>query len=305
MKSTTAVPLHNRKNRIRQPLGSRIFDFTNTLFMLLVMFSILFPLWDMVVVSFSRAQDVSSLRMNLWPRVLTLEAYRYCFRNNEFTHAMFISFSRTVAGTLYHLFVVTMAGYSLTRMQMPFRKAVTTLFVITMFFSGGLIPTYINMRNLNLTNSFLVYVIPGSFSMFTVIIVRNFFLSVDSAMEESATIDGASPVQVLYYIMLPLSKPVLATVALWKIVGEWNAWFDNLIYNSSPKLLTLQLLLRRIIVEPQLTELNTIYEKDLANTNPETIKAATTVLVTLPIVCVYPFLQKHFVKGIMLGAVKG
>jgi putative aldouronate transport system permease protein len=275
--------------------------------MVIFCITILFPLWDMVVISLSRVQDVSSLRMNLFPSKVIVDSYQYCFRNKEFLGALFISVSRTVVGTVYHVLVVTMAAYCLTRMKMPFRKTITVIFVITMFFNGGLIPTYINIRNLKLLNNFFVYIIPTSFSMFTVIIVRNFFFAIDDALEEAAVIDGATPLQVLFRIMLPLSKPVLATIALWRMVMQWNSWFDNLIYNSAPALLTLQLLLRRIIVEPQLTELNIAYEQTGGggDLNPETIKAATTVLVTLPIVCVYPFLQKYFVKGIMLGSVKG
>lgn len=188
---------------------------------------------------------------------------------------------------------------------MPFRKTITVIFVVTMFFSGGLIPTYINIRNLSLLNKFAVYILPGGFSMFNAIIMRNFFMSVNPSLEESATIDGASALQVLFRIILPLSTPVLATIALWQMVGQWNAWFDNLIYVTDPKLLTLQMMLRRIIVDPEFTDQLIVIDESMVNTNPETIKAATTVLVTLPILCVYPFLQRYFVKGIMIGAVKG
>ena len=294
-----------KKFRIKKSIGGWVFDIFNTLFMVIFCISILFPLWDMIVVSFSRVQDVSSLRMNLWPNVIVFDSYKYCFRNSEFLHALFISVSRTVIGTLYHVIVVTLAAYSLTRTKMPFRKVITVIFVITMFFSGGLIPSYINIRNLKLINNFLVYIIPPAFSMFVVIIVRNFFMSVDTALEESAEIDGASPFRILFSIILPLSMPVLATISLWKMVGQWNSWFDNLIYCSSNDLLTLQLMLRRIIVSPLETEI-TITSNQMGNLlNSETIKAATTVLVTTPIICVYPFLQKYFVKGIMIGAVKG
>jgi len=293
------------KRKIKQPLGSLTFDWFNILFMLAVCISVVFPLWDMVVTSFSRVQDVSSLSLNLWPPVFIMDSYKFIFRNNEFVHALMISGSRTVAGTVYHVFVVTVTAYCLTRMKMPFRKTVTFIFIVTMFFSGGLIPSYINIRNLNLLDKFSVYILPGGFSMFNAIIIRNFFLSMNPSLEESATIDGASALQVLLRIIIPLSMPVLATVALWQMVGQWNAWFDNLIYCTSPKLLTLQMLLRRIISDPEFTDTLLVVDETQINTNPETIKAATTVLVTLPIVCVYPFLQKYFVKGIMIGAVKG
>ena len=291
--------------KIKKSLGGRIFDTGNILLMTLICISIIFPLWDMTVTSFSRVQDVSQLSLNLWPPVPVLDSYQFIFRNDEFINATFISLSRTVLGTAYHIFVITLAAYCLTRMQMPFRKTITIIFVITMFFSGGLIPTYINIRNLNLLNRFAVYVLPGGFSMFNAIIMRNFFMSVNPSLEESATIDGASALQVLFLIILPLSTPVLATVSLWQMVGQWNAWFDNLIYCTDPKLTTLQLMLRRIIVDPEFTDKLLVIDESQVNTNPETIKAATTVLVTIPILCVYPFLQRYFVKGIMIGAVKG
>lgn len=305
MKSLLQTTKLDSPSKIKTSFGSRLFDTTNILIMLVICVSIIFPLWDMIVTSFSRVQDVSSLSLNLWPPVFVTDSYKFIFRNNEFLHASFISVSRTIIGTAYHIFVVTIAAYCLTRMKMPFRKTITLIFVVTMFFSGGLIPTYINIRNLNLLNKFAVYILPGGFSMFNAIIMRNFFMSVNPSLEESATIDGASAMQVLFRIIIPLSMPVLATVSLWQMVGQWNAWFDNLIYCTSINLLTLQLLLRRIIVDPEFTDKILVIDESMVNTNPETIKAATTVLVTLPILFVYPFLQKYFVKGIMIGAVKG
>lgn len=295
----------DHSTKFKNSTGNSIFDVLNITLMVMICVSIIFPLWDMIVTSFSRVQDVSSLKLNLWPPIFVTDSYQFIFRNDDFLNATFVSVSRTILGTLYHILVVTIAAYCLTRMKMPFRKTITVIFVVTMFFSGGLIPTYINIRNLNLLNKFAVYILPGGFSMFNAIIMRNFFMSVNPSLEESATIDGASALQVLFRIILPLSTPVLATIALWQMVGQWNAWFDNLIYVTDPKLLTLQMMLRRIIVDPEFTDQLIVIDESMVNTNPETIKAATTVLVTLPILCVYPFLQRYFVKGIMIGAVKG
>lgn len=298
-----------KKRRVKESLGSRIFDVCNVGLMCVVCISILFPLWNMVVVSLSRLEDISYTRLNLWPRDLVLDSYRYIFNTPTFVNAFFISISRTVAGTIYHVLVISLGAYALTRQTLPFRRTITVIFVITMFFGGGLIPGYINIRNLGLLNNFFVYIIPPAFSMFTTVITRNFFFSIDPALEESATIDGASAMRVLIHIVLPLSTPVLATISLWSMVGQWNSWFDNLIYCSSDSLLTLQLLLRRTIVQPEEFSISARSYATLdrygAVLNAETIKAATTVMVILPIVCVYPFLQKYFVKGIMLGAVKG
>ncbi len=297
---------------IRHFIGSRIFDFVNYAFFTLFCLFILFPFWDLIVKSFSRAQDVSIASLNLWPKNLCFDSYKYCFGNRLIGIGFRNTILRTILASTYHLLVCSLAAFALTRTEMPLRKPVTLIFLITMFFSGGLIPTYLNMKNLGLTNKFWVYVIPGGFSMYDTIIIRNYFFSIDRSMEESASIDGASMLQVLFKIILPLSTPVLATVGLWQLVGNWNAWFDNLIYVKSDNLITLQYLLRRMTVN--ISDLTQNLNSSLANTldqvnagsyTSETIIAATTVIILFPIMCTYPFLQKFFVKGIMLGAVKG
>ncbi len=298
--------------KIKKSTGSVIFDTCNAVFMVLICITVLFPVWNMLVISLSRVQDITLLSMNLFPKKIVFDSYAYIFAEHKFLAALWVSVARTVLGTCYHVLVTYLAAYALTRRKMPFLKVITGLFIITMFFNGGLIPTYITMRNLRLTNNFLVYILPPAFSMYTTIIVRNYLFSLDPAMEESAVIDGANPLQVMLRIMLPLSKAVLATISLWHMVMQWNAWFDNLIYNSgSANLLTLQLLLRRIITTPEEFAIGTnMYMSAkggdaLASLNPETVKSAIVLLVILPIISVYPFFQKHFVKGIMMGSVKG
>ena len=299
--------------RIKKSKWGAAFDTFNIVTMCFISFTMLFPLWNMLVISFSRVQDITLLRMNLFPKQIVFDSYAYIFRDNKFLTALGVSVSRTAVGALYHILVTYLAAYALTRRKMPFLKTITALFIVTMFFSGGLIPTYITYKGLGLSNNFLVYVLPPAFSMFTTIIVRNYLFSIDGALEESAIIDGANPLQVMYRIMLPVSKPVLATIALWHMVTQWNSWFDNMIFNSgNPNLLTLQLMLRRIIVDPQdymisaQSYASSMADGDrLVSLNPETIKAAIVILVISPIICVYPFFQKHFVKGIMLGSVKG
>ena len=300
-----------KRTRIRASFGSRLFDVVNYSLIVVFCITILFPLWDLIVISFSRAEDVSIIRTNLWPKVWCLDAYAYCFNNPLLGVAFCNSTLRTVLGSVYHLIVCCLAAYALTRTQMPFRKTITMIFLFTMFFSGGLIPTYLNIKQLGLLDNFWVYVLPTGFSMYNTIIIRNYFFSIDRAMEESATIDGASMLQVMYKIIIPLSTPVLATVGLWQMVGQWNAWFDNMIYARPEKLITLQYLLRRMSVNAaQLQDeaamtMQAVFDQTAAAYTPDTIIAATTVIVLLPIVCVYPFLQRYFVKGIMLGAIKG
>jgi len=297
------------KVKMKQSTGSRIFDICNTLFMIAFCITIFIPFWDVVVRSFSRAQDISYMHINLFPKVWTWDAYKYCFQDNEIIMAFFMSVLRTVTGTAIHAIVCCMAAYSLTRTDMPFRKFITAVLLIPMFFSAGMIPAYLNMKRLGLLNNFLVYVLPSGFSIYNTIIIRNYFFSIDKSMEEAASIDGASQVKIFTSIIMPLSKPVIATVALLQMVGQWNAWFDNMVYcRRTASLTTLQYLLRRML-DSLTANTSTASGVEaigaLVDTNPDTIKAATTILVVLPIVAVYPFLQKYFVQGIMVGAVKG
>ena len=250
------------------------------------------------------------MHINLFPKVWTLDAYKYCFQDNEILTAFGVSVLRTIIGTFIHVIVCCMAAYSLTRTEMPFRRIITAILLIPMFFSAGMIPAYINMKRLGLLNNFLVYVLPTGFSIYNTIIIRNYFFSIDKGMEEAASIDGASQVRIFASIIMPLSKPVIATVVLWQMVGQWNAWFDNMVYcRRSASLTTLQYLLRRML--DSLTASTSTGASgveaigSMVDTNPDTIKATTTILVVLPIVAVYPFLQKYFVQGIMVGAVKG
>ena len=297
------------RSKIKTSLGSKVFDVFNYTFIGLFCLSVLFPLWNELVMSMLRPEDISYVNLNLIPKNPTFDAYLYCFKNPLLWVALRNSVLRTILGTAYHLLVCCMAAYALTFPDMPFIRPITIIFLITMFFSGGLIPSYLNMKNLGLLENFLVYIIPGGFSMYNTIIIRNYFFTIDKAMRESATIDGASTMQTFVYIILPLSTPVLATVGLWQMVGQWNAWFDNLIYARSDSLITLQYMLRMITnnLYDMLSEMNnqSLVAEKAMNFTPDSIVAATTIIVITPIICVYPFLQKYFVKGIMLGAVKG
>ncbi len=296
--------------KMKASMGSRVFDVCNTVFMVLFCITILFPFWDMIVRSFSRPQDISYISVNLWPKRWVMDAYSYCFRDSSIMHAFLVSVARTVVGTIFHVIVCCMAAYSLIRSEMPFRRIIMAYFIIPMFISGGLIPTYLNMKNLQLTDTFWVYVIPTAFSVYNCIIIRNYFFSIDKGMEEAASIDGANIWQVFFNVILPVSKPVLATVSLWQIVGQWNAWFDNMIYcRNSANLTTLQYTLRRMldsITEKLNTSVGAVEAMgEAVEMNSDTVKAATTIIVTVPIILIYPFLQKYFVQGIMVGAVKG
>ncbi|MCE5278462.1 MAG: carbohydrate ABC transporter permease [Planctomycetaceae bacterium] len=248
------------------------------------------------------------LRGRYWQqyaRGLSKASYIMVFRNNEILWAYLVTIARTVIGTVLTVLATALAAYPLSRSNMPWRKSLTFFILFTMIFSGGLVPMYMLIKSVGLMDNFMVYIIPGLLGAFNIIVVKNFFQSIPESLAESARIDGASELGVLMRVYIPLSKPVLATVALWTAVGHWNAWFDGMLYVFSNKLQILQILLRRIVIENS----TQLIEKGLINPDqlsfaPDTIKAATVIVTILPVLLVYPFLQKYFVKGIMLGGVK-
>jgi len=236
---------------------------------------------------------------------LSLEAYRMVLVNREIIVGYANTLFRTVVGTILTLLATALAAYPLSRPNMPFRKRLTFFVIFTMLFNGGLVPGYLLIRNLGLINSLWVYVLPTLVTAFNVLIMKSFFQSIPESLAESAMIDGANDFSILFRIYLPLSKPVLATVGLWTAVTHWNSWFDGLLFVTDSSKQVLQIILRRIVIENS-TEM---VEKGIMNPNvldftPDTIKAATVVVTILPILFVYPFAQKYFVKGVMLGSVK-
>lgn len=293
---------------IKTSTASKVFDTANALLMILFCITIIFPIWDVVVRSLSSPADISLSSFNLFPKHINFDAYKYCLEDNSIFAALRTSIARTIVGTVIHLSVVSLAAYALTKTQLPCIKVIQAYFIIPMFVGAGTIPAYLNMQSLGLINSFWVYVLPTAFSMYNCIVVRNYFYSIDKSLEESASIDGASMLRIFMSIILPLSKPVLATVALWQMVGQWNAWFDNMMYNlQSDELLTLQYKLRLMLnkIINQYATTSAMDMENAMNITAENVKAAITLLVVVPVVCVYPFIQKYFVKGIMVGAVKG
>ncbi|MEI6809182.1 MAG: carbohydrate ABC transporter permease [bacterium] len=236
---------------------------------------------------------------------ISLEAYRMVLVNREIIVGYGNTLFRTIVGTILSLLATAMAAYPLSRRNMPFRKRAIFLIMFTMLFSGGLVPSYLLIKSLGLINSIWVYVIPGLISAFNILIMKNFFQSIPESLYESAVMDGANDFSILFRIYLPLSKPVLATIGLWTAVAHWNSWFDGLLYITDNDKQVLQVTLRRIVIENS-TEM---VEKGILNPNfmnftPETIKAATVIVAILPILLIYPFAQKYFVKGTMLGSVK-
>ncbi|MEK3923268.1 carbohydrate ABC transporter permease [Paenibacillus polymyxa] len=292
----------------KQNLGDSIFSITNGIFMLFVMVVTLYPFLNTIAVSFNNGLDTIRGGIYLWPREWTLQNYVSVFQNPNLTQAAFISVARTVVGTVVQLFCTAMLAYVLSRKEYMFNKLVTTLFVMTMYFSGGLIPGYMLIKQVGLLNSFWVYIIPGLIGVFNMIVIRTYIQGLSEGLIESAKMDGAGDFRIFMRIVLPLSKPVLATVALFIAVGQWNSWFDSMLYTAGNRnLTTLQYELMKLLssATSQGGTVNVDSFKNVTNmVTPVSIRAAITVVTAMPIVLLYPFLQKYFVTGLTIGGVK-
>lgn len=284
-------------------LDSRIFDTINIT--LLVMFTIIIvvPLWNVVVSSFSSGRSLAEGGFIFWPTEFSLENYQAVFRDESIWQAFFISVAKTVIGVGTHVFFCAMVGYGLSKRYVRGRKFYVAMGVITMFFSGGMIPTYLLMKSLGLLNSFWVYIIPALLSFYDVIILMNFFRNVPDSLEESAKIDGGGDWRIFLSIFIPLSMPAMATIALFNGVGQWNDFMTTKLYITDQSLYPLQMMLYEIIVQSQTQSMQNIGSVAIETTT-KGVQLATIVVTTLPIVAIYPILQKYFISGMMLGAVK-
>lgn len=290
----------------RPSRGELVFNVVNVLLLGLLAFSTLYPLVYVLSMSLSTQAEASRAGFHLYPRAVTLMAYRMVFLNPEILVGYMNTLFRTIVGTVMTVTLSCMLAYPLARKDMPHRSLFTFLLVFTMLFNGGLVPTYLLIKNLGLLNNRWVYVLPLCVQAFSVIIIKNFFQEIPESLAESASIDGAGEWRTLFQVYMPLSKPVLATVSLWTAVTHWNSWFDGLIYITDDRKQVLQIFLRRIVVESNTMLLEKgLVNPDMTQFTPETLKAATIVVTVVPILLLYPFLQKYFVKGIMLGGVKG
>ena len=274
--------------------------------MILFTLSILYPFWYLLVDSFNTPQASVQDRLKLWPRAFTWDNYAKVFASEVLGIAYFNSIFKSVLGTGLILLVSFTAAFGLADRTLPGIKTLTFCMVFTMFFSGGLIPTFLWYKQLGLLDTRLAWLLHLAANAYYIIIMRNFFREIPAEMTESATIDGASLLQVLFRIIVPLSAPVVATVALWAAVAHWNDWFFPLIFTPERRLTVLQVLLRRVLLENQVTtQMEILPEDEVWMITPEPLKAALLFVSMGPIVAVYPFLQRYFVKGIMLGSVKG
>ena len=284
--------------------GEIAFDWFNVILMVVICFITLYPIWYIIVNSLNEGADAMLGGIFWWPRKFTLDNYAAVFQNSGVIKAFGVTILRTLVGTVTNVLFTAMVAYPLSKDHLVGRKFYMTMGTITMFFSGGLIPSFLLYKNMHLLDTFWVYIIPGLFNFFNLIIFVNFFREIPSALEESASIDGATDWMIFIRIILPLSKPVLATIALFTGVYHWNDYFAGVIFINNPDLQPIQTFLYRIVAETGSTQMMATAGNITRTTTSLSIKLATMVVTTLPIICVYPFLQKYFVKGMMIGAVK-
>ncbi|WHY02839.1 carbohydrate ABC transporter permease [Neobacillus sp. DY30] len=293
--------------------GDYIFDIFNYTFMVFLCVVMLYPFLNQMAVSLNDANDSIKGGIFLLPREFTWANYQHVFGEASIIQSFMISVLRTLIGTLTSVLGTAMVAYTISRKDFVFKKFVTIAFVLTMYFNGGLIPNYLLIKELNLLDSFWVYILPGIIGVFNLIVIRSFIEGIPESLFESAKIDGAGDFTIFIKIVLPLSMPVLATVSLFVAVYQWNSWFDVFLYNSSvPELSTLQYELMKILQNSNASMSGKTAADAFASSNssansvtPTSIRATMTIIASLPIIMVYPFLQKYFVKGLTLGGVKG
>ena len=294
----------------QKTMADRVFNLVNYSLLILFMIITIYPFFNSVVLAFNDGKDALKGGIYFYPRVFTLVNFKEVLSQSEFIGAAFMTVARTLAGTASSLLFTSAFGYVISKKYLCFRKFYMVFSLITIYFSGGLIPTFILIRSLGLINNFLVYVLPGLLNMFNALIFMSFFRTLPEALEESARLDGASDPVIFARIILPISTPVLASIALFTAVGHWNAWFDTMLYAN--KLETLSHMFMKMVTMQQFLEdpSNTSAmlageQAKLSSITSTSLNLAAMVVTSAPIILVYPFLQKYFVKGIMLGSIKG
>lgn len=293
--------------KLKSSAMDKVFVACNTIFLVLFVIITLYPVLNTVAISFNDGIDAVRGGIHLWPRIFTLSNYKTVLNQQNIITGAVVSVARTVLGTIFALVTNALLAYVVSRKRFLFRSQLSLFWVITMYVNGGMIPTLVLYRNLNLTNTFWVYVIPGMISAFNVLVLRTYMEGLPSALEESAMIDGANDFTIFTRIISPLCKPVYATVALFVAVGHWNSWFDAMLYNRmNAQYTTLQYELMKLLssVMQQSGSATTGGNTAAAAVTPVTVRAAATVVTMLPIILLYPFLQRYFVSGMTIGSVK-
>lgn len=277
----------------------------------IIIFLMVFPFWNAIVLSFNEGRDAQMGGIYFWPRKFTLDNYAKVVTDTNVWRAFFVSVGRAVLGVLSTLIVTGLFAYAISKPQLKLRKLYLVLVMISMYFSGGLIPTFLVIKSLGLLNNFLVYIVVWMFNAFYALVFLSFFKGIPGALLEAAKIDGAGEWKTFFRIVIPLSKPVMAAVGLFVAVNHWNSWYDNMLYVKKPELGTLSFLFVKLIQAQQALEnlASTAGMSDISisqsNISSTTLSLATMMVAIIPIMFVYPFAQKYFTSGIMIGSVKG
>ena len=294
---------------------NHLFDYINILFMVIFSILMIIPFYHCIVLAFSDGSDLTWNGISFfWPRVFSLESFQKVFADDEFFLAARNSVLRTVLGSLLSSLVTAGFAFALSHQELKFRRVFTFMGLICMYFSGGMIPTYLQIRSLGLTNTFWVYLVPMSFNMFNCMVFLTYFKGIPRDLEESAVMDGANEVTMFFRILIPVAMPVFACILLFDAVSHWNSYYDCMLYTKSDNLVVLSYKFAKMLLSQQYLD---VVAADPNLMSPEelmmargpvsslTLQMATMVVTVVPIICVYPFLQKYFVKGLMVGSLKG
>ncbi|WP_274365167.1 carbohydrate ABC transporter permease [Paenibacillus thermotolerans] len=295
---------------IKKSFGDKVFDVFLYFALLFIAFITIYPFWTQAVISLDGAGADSaaySSGLILFPTELTFESYKLAMKFDALWSGYTNTLLRTCIGVALSIFFTALTAYPLAKQDLPMNRIFTAIILFTMLFGGGTIPNYLLIKELGLFNTVWALVLPGMVSAFNVLIMRNFFRAIPEELEESARVDGAGYARIFTQIVIPLSKPVLATVALWVGVGHWNAWFDSMIYITDPNKQVLQVVLRKIIIQNNMTDINSVIQNLGTKTvfSGRQLQATVIMFSVIPMLIVYPFIQKYFVKGVMIGAIKG
>jgi putative aldouronate transport system permease protein len=295
--------------KYKQHLSEWIFDVLNHSFLVLLGLSMVYPFLNVLSLSLSRPADAMTMGLNLIPRAITLESYRRVISEGMIAQAYLNTIIRTVSATVLNLLCSFSVAFVLSKRDLPYRKGLTFFFVFTMYFSGGMIPAYLLIQGIGLMNTRGALIIPAMYGVYNIVMIRNYISTIPNDLVEAAVIDGASPFTTMVRIIFPLAVPILATVTLWNAVGNWNAWFDAMIYIQDNNKQVLQVILQRLIIQerlatemPALTAMNAGMDRGFSEL---TLKSALIMLTIGPIIFVYPFVQKYYIKGIVAGSLKG
>lgn len=300
----------NYKNRILKSKSDVAFDVITHVLLILVLIIIIYPMYFVLVASFSDPQYVNSGKLLLFPEGFTLMGYQRVFSDARLLISYMNTIIYTLGSTAFGVFCSVLSGYALSRKDLPFRAFLMGVLIITMYFSGGLIPTYLLVSNINLINTRAIIIILGSISVYNIILIKSFFNNTMSeTLYEAAQIDGCGNARFFFSIALPLSKAIISVIALYIAVGSWNSYFNPMIYLTDSLKYPLPILLREILITAKPSDTGVVVDDPAAAakaaTMVEVVKYGVIVVTTVPILCVYPFLQKYFVKGVMIGSIKG